>query len=285
MSKSLALTDFRAVRKVLEPHEFASGGDDVPPTDLIDSDVWDGIMHLPDDVAISISNHHGTRLRLLHTLWGDWLEAIGPIDKPDELFNCMLDAADCFRCTTFDFLHGYYRSALANLRSALELVIVGLYGNCDPNNAEYLGWKDGTRELAFSRARKRMLDVFKGQPGSWLLDHDKFPAKTFRDLCRFTHSRLDASDFALWRSNGPVYNNAAIKLVFDTSLQVYVICYLLVKLGRPAFKLPKHSRILFELDWLQGHAEMVRAFRELGELSQQNRRPTPKISPLGSDLS
>lgn len=69
MSKNLALTDFRAVRRVLEPHVFASGGNNVPPTDLINWEVWDGIMHLPDDVAIRISNHHGTHLKLLYSLW------------------------------------------------------------------------------------------------------------------------------------------------------------------------------------------------------------------------
>jgi hypothetical protein len=211
MSKNLALTDFRAVRRVLEPQVFASGGNNVPPTDLIDSEVWDGIMHLPDDVAIRISNHHGMRLKLLYSLWGDWLEAIGEPDHPDELFNCMLDAADCFQCMTFDFLHGYYRSAIANLRSALELVIIGVYGNVDPTNVDYLGWKRGTSELDFSRARKRLLEFVKGQPGGWLLQKGGFPARTFRDLCWFTHSRPDASDGALWQSNGPVYNNAALQ--------------------------------------------------------------------------
>ena len=96
MSKNFPLTDFRAIRKVLEPHEFALGGDDVPPTNLIDQETWHGIMNLPDDVAISISDHHGTRLKLLYSLWGDWVEAIGTPDNPDELFNCMLDAADLF---------------------------------------------------------------------------------------------------------------------------------------------------------------------------------------------
>ena len=83
---------------------------------------------------------------------------------------------------------------------------------------------------------------------------------------RFTHSRPDASDGALWESNGPVYNNDAIKLVFDTALRVYAICYMLVRIGRPKFKLPKDSRILFELDWLQNHVQLLKAFHELGEL-------------------
>ncbi|MFI5021643.1 MAG: hypothetical protein ACHQRJ_08325 [Alphaproteobacteria bacterium] len=126
MSKPLPLSDFRAVRHVLEEHEYATGGKNVPPSNLIERDIWDGIMHLPDDVAIKISNHQGTKLRLLYSLWGDWIEAVGDPSHPDNLFGGMLDAADCFQCTTFDFLHGFYRSALANLRSALELVMIGV---------------------------------------------------------------------------------------------------------------------------------------------------------------
>jgi hypothetical protein len=89
-------------------------------------------MHLPDDVAITTSNHHGSQLSDLYTLWGGWVEAIG--DREDELFAAMLDAADCFQSSTFDSLHGYCRSALSNLRSALELVAIGTLGNLSPND-------------------------------------------------------------------------------------------------------------------------------------------------------
>jgi len=50
---NLPLSDFRAVRHKLEPHEFAiSEGQDIAPTHLIDKKTWFGITHLPDDVAI-----------------------------------------------------------------------------------------------------------------------------------------------------------------------------------------------------------------------------------------
>src|SRR5580704_17850282 len=53
------------------PHEFAiSEGQDVPPSDLVDPDIWHGIMHLPEDVSIRISDHNGLRLRLMYQLWG-----------------------------------------------------------------------------------------------------------------------------------------------------------------------------------------------------------------------
>jgi hypothetical protein len=41
MSKKLPLTDFRAVRHKIEPHEFAMcEGQDVPPSDLVEPEVW-----------------------------------------------------------------------------------------------------------------------------------------------------------------------------------------------------------------------------------------------------
>jgi hypothetical protein len=40
-------------------------------------------MHLPDDVALTMSNHHGKQLATLYELWGDWGEAIG--EHHDEL--------------------------------------------------------------------------------------------------------------------------------------------------------------------------------------------------------
>jgi hypothetical protein len=117
MTQKLPLSDFRALRHKLEPHEFAfSEGQDIAPTHLIDEETWEGITHLPDDVAIRISDHNGHRLALLYSLWGDWITATGDPEKPDELFSCMLDAGDAFQCTNFLFLHGYYRAAMAELR-------------------------------------------------------------------------------------------------------------------------------------------------------------------------
>ncbi|MET4790932.1 hypothetical protein ABIF64_003110 [Bradyrhizobium japonicum] len=157
MTRKLPLTDFRAVRHQLEPDDFAiSDGDEIAPTDLIDEQTWDGITHLTDDVAIRTSDHNGIRLKLLYSLWSDWIVAIGDPDHPDELYNCMLDAADAFQCVNFLLLHGYYRAAMAELRVALELVMIGSYGNLKPTDADYVTWKTSGSELGFSRIRKRL---------------------------------------------------------------------------------------------------------------------------------
>jgi hypothetical protein len=194
MTQRLPLSDFRAVRHKLEPHEFAiSEGMDVEPTALIDKETWSSLTVLPDDVAIRTSDHNGHRLALLQTLRHDWIEATGNPEKPDELFNCMLDASDALQCANFLLLHGYYRPALAELRVALELVMIGAYGNLKPNDPDYAAWKNGDSEWGFTRARKRMHGMLRGDQGKWVLAEGEFPDTFFRQLCRFTHSRPDST--------------------------------------------------------------------------------------------
>jgi len=264
MPKKLPLTDFRAVRSKLEPHEFAiSEGQDAPPSDLIERDIWDGIVHLPEDVSIRISDHNGIRLRLLYSLWSDWIGAVGDPDRPDEVFSCMLDATDCFQCANFNFLHGFYRAALAELRTALELVVIGVYGALNPNDKDYVAWKKGSGELNLGRCRRRLFASLRKEQAKWMFEDGGFLAVSYQALCNYTHSRPDASDSALWQSNGPVYNAQAITLTFTTALSVYAMCYVLVKLARSDFAMPEDSDILFELDWMADHATLVRAFTDL----------------------
>jgi hypothetical protein len=242
MAKKRPLPDFRAVRRKLGPEAFAiSEGVDVDPTDLVDEQTWFGITHLPDDVAIRTSDHSGLKLALLHSLWGDWLSAIGdPDDKHDELYGCMLDAADAFQCTTFLFLHGYYRAALAQLRVALELVMIGAYGNLKPTDPEYIEWKASGSDRGFNYFRDKMHDLLADDQCKWLVAKNEFPRETFRQLCNFTHSRPDSSDAALRNgSNGRVYIHEALTTTYLTAQSVYAICYLLVRIARPRFALPR----------------------------------------------
>ena len=94
MTKTLSHSDFRAVRVVLEPEDFALGSDepDPLPSDLISEKTWHGIMDLPDDVAIRTSDHRGQVLGEVYWLWGRWIEATG--EAQDALFVPMLDAHD-----------------------------------------------------------------------------------------------------------------------------------------------------------------------------------------------
>jgi hypothetical protein len=223
-------------------------------------------MDLPDDVAITTSNLYGSKLKFLNDLSGDWIKAVGDVGNQDELFSSMLDALECFQCSTFNLVHGYYRSALANLRTAIEAIMIGAYGNLAPTSKKYVDWKTGASELGFTRARRNLLEFVRPMPAGWILQDGKLPDQTFRQLCRFAHSRPDTTDGDLWESNGPICSGKAVKLAFESSLQIYAICYLLVGIGRPRFALPANGRLLFKLKWLDGRAQLSKAFHELGEL-------------------
>jgi len=60
-----------------------------------------------------------------------------------------------------------------------------------------------------------------------------------------------------------VYVDDAVMLTFFTTLSVYAICYLLVRIARPGFALPPDSRILFEEEWVPNRAGIARAFEQL----------------------
>jgi hypothetical protein len=152
---------------------------------------------------------------------------------------------------------------MAELRVALELVMIGAYGNLKPTDMDYVTWKTSGSELGFTRIRKRMHGILTKNQCKWFLADDEFPDKTFKQLCNFTHSRPDSSDGALWQSNGPVYVHDAAMLTFFTTLSVYAICHLLVRIARSACVLPKDSRILFEEDWVPGREYIAKAFEQL----------------------
>jgi hypothetical protein len=243
---------------------------------LIDEETWADITHSPDDVAIRTSDHNGHRLALLTNLWGDWIKATGDPLRADELFGCMLDAGEAFQCTNFLLLHGYYRAAMAEQRVALELVIIGAYGNLKPDDPEYVVWKTSGSELGFTRVRRRMYGMLRNDQCKWLLAEAEFPRKTFRELSNFTHSRPDSSDGDLWESNGPVYAPKATMLVFFTTAAVYAICYLLIRIARPSFTLPAGSGILFEADWVPNREGIAKAFQQL--YGGQAAKPTSRTS-------
>jgi hypothetical protein len=267
MVSPLPASDFRAVRHVLDADDYALGGESPPPSDQVEPALWHNIMDLPDDVAIRISDHNGTRLRMLYVLESDWVFAVGDLEKPDDLFECMRDAADCFACANFDLLHGFYRSAIANFRAGFELVMIGTFASLSPNDPTYFGWKNGgDKTLGFSGCRRQLHKACENRASAWVFAEKAFLHSTYTELCKFAHARPFSNDGALWQSNGPVYNGDAIQKSFMFGLDVYSACYLLVKTAKPDFELPPDSQFLFELDWMTHHASCLEAYRQLYEM-------------------
>lgn len=219
-------------------------------------------MHLPDDAALTTSNHHGSQLATLYTLWGDWIEAIG--DDKDEIFGAMLDAADCFQASTFDSLHGYYRSALSNLRSAIELVVIGALGNLAPKDQDYVRWKKrNLGSLPFPSCVRKLRSATKGPVRTVVLKPGGWVEELYEELCPYTHSRPDASDGEIWQSNGPIYVSAAFSAVFELQISTYAAGYVFAKIGRPDFMLPKDTQLLFETPALLWRDEIATSYETL----------------------
>ena len=267
MAKRTPSRDFRSLRALLPDEVFLLvTGKRPAPTDLVSEDVWRGLMHLPDHVALTSSNHHGTQLAVLYALWGDWFDAMG--DEQDELFVGMLDAADCLQASTFDALHGYYRSAVANLRGALELVAIGALGNLAPNDEHYLRWRKHTLgSLPFTSCIRKLRGITKATVPASIFQPRGWMEALYDELCAYAHSRPDASDGEMWRSNGPIYVTSAFNTVFTLQVSTYAASYVLAKVGRPLLTLPESSQFLFTTPKLLWRDDMASDYHAL--LTQQ----------------
>ena len=263
MAKKQHLIDFRTTRKPLPDKAYAIvSGCRPDPTDLVSERVWDGIMHLPDDVALMTSSHHGHQLNRLYTLWGDWIEVSAR--KDDELLLGMLDAADCFQASTFELVHGYYRSAAANLRSAIEVLAIGVLGNLQSNDTDYVRWRKRTLgSLPFSTCIKKIRSLTKAGNAASVLRSNRWADDIYKQLCRYTHSRPDANDGEIWGSNGPIYHPDGVEAVFTLQASTYAACYVLARIGRPSVSVPRSSAFLFKLPGLLCKDEIALSYRSL----------------------
>ena len=261
MSHPVTLEDFRARRFVLDPEDFAWGSNepDPEPSDRINKEIWDGIIHLPDDVAIRTSNEYGAVLELMYNSWGSWFEAMG--EKQDPIWRAMLDAADEFQATTFNALHGFYRPAIGGLRNIVELMTVGLDFQIRQDTAtdEFAKWRAGASEMRFGNACDKLIAAVPLQPLKRFLkeklDDGIFEQKTRErpagwarrlhdTLSNYGHSRPTYAMGDLWQSNGPVFVPEAFKRTVTLFFEVLWYSYILIKAARPNFELPDNVQMV-----------------------------------------
>jgi hypothetical protein len=247
MTRRLAQSDFRAVRVILEPGDFALGGDepDPSPSDLILENTWYGIMNLPDDVAIRTSDHRGKVLGEAYWLWGRWIEATG--EAQDALFAPMLDAHDDLQTSLFNSLHGYYRAAFSSLRNVIELMTIGTCGAITKSPL-YEQWRNGSTELKFGAAcdllsNDASLVIFnqamrsKGHESLWDArrtgSQGGYSRSLYKNMCDFAHSRPGFSNGDLWCSNGPIYVSNVFWDWYYAYLRTTSLCAIMMFLARP----------------------------------------------------
>ncbi len=261
MVKPLETSDFRAVRIIFEPDDFAmSSGKSDKPTDIIDQQTWHGIVDLPDDVSIRTSNHQGTTLKRLYRLQSLWTtSAIG--DDQDVFFEILLYTIDELDAALFNLLHGYYRHAIGCFRNIVELVIFGAYCQIAQDIAMFEQWQAREQETSFGLFCNRLLsfapiqslntylrttmnDTFidlrgAAQSGGWA-------RRLYAELCKYSHSRPEATNVGMWASNGPIYVPQVFHLTTALYTETIAFCYILIKLVRPQLALPHEVIELLE---------------------------------------
>jgi len=260
LTKPLPLDDFRAVRIVLEPDDYALGPRKPDlPTDLIDEETWRHIMILPDEVSVRTSDHHGKLLRELNELDSRWVEyAVG--DDEDLLHEVLIYMMDEFDAILYNALHGYYRQAIGCLRNVLELVTYGTLWQITNNVTEFKQWNEVQKEMRFGESCDKLsrIDRVQGLEAHLhvTLNDSLFDQKNktsdggwarrlYSELCQYSHSRPNYTNAGLWNSNGPLYVARSFKITYSLYYDITALSYLLIKLARPDFTLPEEITKLF----------------------------------------
>ncbi|WP_216896143.1 hypothetical protein [Nocardia alni] len=238
-------SDFRQYRAYLASEDFAIGGYTPEPTsDLIDEEVWNGLMTLPTDVALRTSAERGTDMGSLAKISQDWIFA-GPMAPDDQpiVFDSYLIASEEFDAAVFNALHGFYRPAIGCLRTAFErfTIAAGLAAKGDTARAAL--WNAGTDEIPFTTARKWLPpsqilpplslgerdDLFGSHSTSWSPD-------LYRRLSNFEHGRAGHNSGDLWSSNGPIYTDEGLDAVRQLASETAAHLHLLLAATWPNYK-------------------------------------------------
>lgn len=278
----IGLNDFRTIRHRLPPDSFAmvSDEEDFIQKDLIEEEIWDSIVFLSDDVSLRTSDNHGTELKAMHELWASWIESFG--EEKDAMWYVMLDVSDEFQACLFNLLCGFYRVAASCLRSALELTTIATYFQLQFDGlSELRKWKEGQLEVKFGNVCDKLhkhsesisLENHLGKQmnyslfGSKSSDNPKgegWARKLFSNLSNFAHSRPTHSSGIMWEgSNGPIYVPGSFRRIYALYLDTMALGFVLVKLSRPAFKLPDSARYLFSSSQVKPSKVAINSYRFL----------------------
>jgi len=205
MPEPLPLDEFRAVRIVLTDDDFAlvTEGPARPPRDLIDSETWNSIVTLPDDVSVRTSNRYGKLLRAMDRCWDAWIDSLAMRGDPIE--TAILDAADEFHAATYTSLHGFYRQAFGCLRNALETIAIATFCQVTGQRQLFTEREAGETRIEFGRACDGLVNAsrlanlrmrLQQELGDSIFDQRKgtsdkggWARRLFSDLSEYEHSR------------------------------------------------------------------------------------------------
>jgi len=229
MAKPLPPDDFRAIRIVCEPDDFAIGSEepDPPPSDMIPKETWEHLVTLPDDVSVRTSNYFGTVLKNLSEMQNEFVciglaiqESVADVSH-SPIGHASSVACDEFQSSIYSALTGYYRLAFTALRSVVENMAVGMQLELSSDQIRFQQWLSGEElglgwadDLAPRNASVASLeahlwdqiqdDFFRQRRRLHPNDDGGFARRLFRRLSRYTHGMPGFSDSDLRNSNGPI---------------------------------------------------------------------------------
>lgn len=243
----LPLEDFRRERAYLSPSVFfwADGEPQgwPPPTDLINSESWHGIMDLATHVALESSSYDGSTISRMARLHSDWIFSWPDVGTAPFMEFPALAAGEEFEALVFNALHGYYRQAIGCLRVALEILAIAAAFAVQGDTVSFDAWQRGELEGKFGRARVVLRDSAEGKridaavgAGSVFGDaDDSWLNGRYKRLCDYAHSRAGHDNGSFWESNGPLFVPAALRTVEREFRETLALCYLLERLGWPGY--------------------------------------------------
>ena len=230
------MTDFRAVRTVLQANYFA-GFPGQPAKDLVKKNTWDEIQILPEIVSISTSNNHGKDLQLLSDLCGHWLDILPP-EQDVHIKQACLMAADKLQASTFNALHGYYQTAVDCLRLAIEQMTIATHNQLCFEHEEGV-IVEGRGAASFETAHDylrlhyketRLWRLFEGERNGigWI-------RSLHQTLTDYVYARQDSDAIQVWDGgNGPIYRKSALESAIRMWLLTYASCAILLRLAQPS---------------------------------------------------
>jgi len=273
--------DFRSSRTKLDPDCFAlhPEGPEPEPTDIIEKEIWDGIIWLTDDVSLRTSDDFGTELKAMHEIWAESIEMLSKID--DSWFHIILDTADNFQAAIFNALCGYYKVANSCLRIAVENMAIGTYLQLERNVEDTKKWQNGSLSISFAKACDGLIKS-KGTKSfedylhtehkySFFQQRKKdrmegFVRRLFGELSNFSHANPKYSDGIMWDgSNGPIFVKRSFGNVYSQYLNVAFSLFILTKINRPEYKRPDCSKWIFESRNIQSPDFLLKCFNYLFE--------------------
>jgi hypothetical protein len=290
MPRPMPLSDFRAVRAILENDDFAlvPENPDRPPRDLIDRESWDGIVTLPDDVSIRTSNDYGQLLKAMDGCWGAWIDCLA--SRRDPIENAILDVADEFHAATYNSLHGFYRQGFGCLRNALESMTVATYCQVANHAGIYREREAGKVKIEFGKAcdglvnapRLKVLraalrlefndSIFDPRKGG--VDNGGWARRLYSDLSEYEHARPNFRNADLWESNGPVFSPKAFTRFGAYFFETAALCFLMVRMARDRFSLPPRAAETWSLKMIRPSKIAIRV-REI--LFEPSSAPTKSL--------